>query len=200
MVYGTLLTMLLYLLLNAIFVFAPAPDLIAYKQDVAAIAANVIGGEPLTLMVRAIIAIALFTSVSAMIMIGPRVYAQMADDGVLPSVLKFTGEVPRAAILLQAILALVVVWISTLQQLLSYLGFTLGLSSVMTVACLFVLVRRGGHDTAHLPGYPWAPAIFISFTLMFAGLAAVREPWQMAGAVVTILSGAGVYYLFRTGK
>ena len=200
MVYGTLLTMFLYLLLNAVFVFAPAPELIAYKQDVAAIAANVIGGEPLTLIVRAIIAIALFTSVSAMMMIGPRVYAQMADDGVLPAVLKFTGEVPRAAMLLQALLALVVVWISSLQQLLSYLGFTLGLSSVMTVASLFVIVRRDGRSADCLPGYPWAPTIFIFFTLLFSCLAAVREPWQMAGAVATIVSGAGAYYLFRTGK
>lgn len=197
MFYGTLITMIIYLLLNAIFVFAPAPELIAFKQDVAAIAAHVLGGEKLELMVRVIISVALFTGVSAMIMIGPRVYAQMADDGLMPAILKFRGEVPAAAILLQAVLAILVVWITTLRELLSYLGFTLGLSSVLTVCSLFIIVRRAGHDTAHLPGYPWAPLIFIIFTLLFACLAAVREPWQMAGAVVTILSGVAVYYLFR---
>lgn len=194
---GTLATMVIYLLLNAIFVFAPEPQLIAYKEDVAAIAAHVLGGDTLARMVRIIICIALFTSVSAMIMIGPRVYARMADDGLMPAALKFRGEVPTAAILLQTLLAIVVVWISTLRELLSYLGFTLGLSSVIAVASLFVVVRRGKHATARLPGYPWAPAIFIVFTLVFASLAAVREPWQMVGAVVTILSGVGAYYLFR---
>ncbi len=197
MVYGTLLTMVIYLLLNAIFVFAPAPELIVFKQDVAAIAATVLGGETLALMVRAIISVSLFTSVSAMIMIGPRVYAKMADDGLMPAVLQFRGEVPKVAILLQTVLAVAVVWISSLRELLSYLGFTLGLSSVLAIGSLFIVVRRAGHANLQLPGYPWAPVIYIVATLILACLAAVREPWQMAGAVVTIMSGVGAYYLFK---
>jgi amino acid transporter len=197
MFYGTLITMLIYILLNAIFVFAPAPELIAYKEDVAAIVAEVIGGEQLAGFIRIIISVALFTSVSAMIMIGPRVYAKMADDGLMPQILKFDGEVPAAAITMQATLAVIVVWISTLRGLLSYLGFTLGLSAVMTVASLFVIIKRQGQDPRHLPGYPWAPIIFILFTLLFAVFAAVRQPWQMAAAVITICSGIGVYLLIR---
>ena len=198
---GTLITMVIYLLLNAVFVFAPPPAAIAYEQDVAAIVARVLGGETLATVVRAIIAVALFTSVSAMIMIGPRVYAKMADDGLMPGVLRFhRGEAPTAAVLMQAGLAVVVVWISTLRELLSYLGFTLGLSAVITVASLFVVVRRERPDTAGLPGYPWAPLLFIVFTLLFACLAAVQEPWQMAGAVVTILSGVAVYFLLAATR
>ncbi len=200
MLYGTFITMLVYLLLNAIFVFAPAPEKIAYQQDVAAIAAGVLGGDTLATIVRFIISVALFTSVSAMVMIGPRVYARMADDGLMPKALRFKGEVPAAAIAMQAVLAIIVVWISTLRDLLSYLGFTLGLSAAITVASLFVIVRRGGHDTGQLRGYPWAPLIFIIFTLLFAALAAVRQPWQMAAAVITILSGAAMYYLFSARR
>lgn len=196
---GTLITMAIYLLLNAIFVLAPAPEDIAYQQDVAAIVARVLGGEELAMIVRLIISVALFTSVSAMIMIGPRVYAKMADDGLMPGMLRFEGETPTVAILMQGILAIIVVWISTLRELLSYLGFTLGLSAVITVASLFVVVRRERPDVK-LPGYPWAPLVFIVFTLLFACLAAVREPWQMAGAVITILSGIGVYFLFASAR
>jgi len=119
MLYGTLITMLIYLLLNAVFVFAPAPEMIAYREDVAAITAGVLGGDILVAVVRLIISVALFTSVSAMVMIGPRVYAKMADDGLMPRVLQFKGEVPAAAIAMQALLAIIVVWISTLRDLLS---------------------------------------------------------------------------------
>ena len=195
---GTLITMIIYLLLNAIFVFAPAPDAIAYKEDVAAIVAQVLGGDILADFVRVLISVALFTSISAMIMIGPRVYAKMAEDGLMPVVLKFEGEVPTASITMQAILAIIVVWISTLRELLTYLGFTLSLSAVITVSSLFVIVSKGEHDTRQLVGYPWAPLIFIIFTLLFAGLAAMREPQQMAAAVITIISGIGFYYLFRS--
>ena len=85
MVYGTLVTLVVYVLLNTIFVFAPVPASIAFQQDVAAVAAEVLGGEGLALLVRLIIIVALFTSVSAMVMIGPRVYARMAEDGLMPA-------------------------------------------------------------------------------------------------------------------
>ncbi len=194
MVLATLLVTVLYLLLNAIFVLAPAPGLIAGREEVAAIAATALAGDVLAGGMRGIIAIALLTSVSAMIMAGPRVYARMAEDGLMPGVLRFRGEVPAAAIALQAGLAIIVVWVTGLRELLSYLGFTLGLSAAATVASLFVTVRRrpaGGP----LPGYPWAPVIYVAMTLLFAALAAVRNPWEMLAAVLTIASAILVYYL-----
>ena len=80
--------------------------------------------------------------------------------------------------------------------LLSYLGFTLGLSSAVTVASLFVVVRRRQIDTRQLPGYPWVPIIFVGMTLLFAGLAALRNPWEMLAAVLTIASAIVVYVSF----
>ena len=195
-IHGTVITMLIYLLLNAIFVFAPAPEDIAFQQDVAAAAARVLAGEPLAHVMRAIIIIALFTSVSAMVMCGPRVYAQMANDGLMPAILRFSGEVPASAIAMQAALAIALVWITGLRELLSYLGFTLGLSSVVTVAGLFVAVRRRRAEHIDLPGYPWAPAIFICATLVLAGLAATRNPWEMLAALMTVLSAVILYLLF----
>jgi APA family basic amino acid/polyamine antiporter len=196
MVISTVVIMLVYLLLNAIFVFAPAPEEIAGQEDVAAIAAEALGGKVLAAFMRGVIVVALFTSVSAMIMVGPRVYAQMASDGLMPALLRFEGEVPRTAIVMQALLAIVVVWLTGLRELLSYLGFTLGLSTVCTVSCLFIVVRRKVVDTKQLPGYPWAPGIFIACTLVFAGLAATTSPKEMLAAVLTILSAVIVYWLF----
>ena len=196
MVLCTCIIMLIYLLLNAIFVFAPAPEDIAFKQDVAALAASALGGEPLANIMRGIIAVALFTSVSAMVMVGPRVYAQMADDGLMPAILQFKSAVPVSAIAMQATLAVIVVWSTGLRELLSYLGFTLGLSSAVTVASLFVAVRRRRDEIDDLPGYPWAPFIFIVFTLVFMGLAAIRNPMEMLAAVLTILSAVVLYLLF----
>lgn len=193
---GTLFTTVIYLALNAIFAFAPAPDAIAGQEDVAAIAARAVAGDAMDHLMRAIIAMALFTSVSAMIMTGPRVYAQMADDGLMPAFLRFGAEVPASAIALQALLSVVVVWLAGLRELLSYLGFTLGLSTAATILSLFIAVRRRGGDAPELPGYPWAPALTVIFTLLFAGLAASTNPREMLAAVLTILSAILVYLLF----
>jgi fructoselysine transporter len=196
MLYATALIMMLYLLLNAIFLFAPAPAVIAGQEDVAALAANALSGELLANLVRGIVAVAMFTSVSAMIMIGPRVYAQMARDGLMPTFLRFDGRAPAAAVSAQALLSIAVVWLSGLRELLSYLGFTLGLSTVITVASLFVIARERNSEVRDFPGYPWAPVVFIVFTLLFAGLAAVANPWEMLAAVLTIVSALIVYALF----
>lgn len=200
LIVGTSLTVLVYLGLNAIFVLAPAFDAAAGEQDIAAIAARALGGESLADAMRLLIALALFTSVSAMVMAGPRVYARMADDGLLPGALGFRGETPTAAVLLQGALAIAVVWLTGLRELLSYLGFTLGLSAAATVASLFLAVRRQPGIRPLLPGYPWAPAVFVGSTLVFAALAATREPFEMLAAVATIASGALLYRLTRAAR
>ena len=197
MFHATIITTIIYLVLNTIFVFAPDPAAVSFREDVATIAAAALGGDALAGVIRTIIIIALFTSISAMVMIGPRVYAQMAEDGLLPGALRFTRDTPHIAIAMQAVLAIVVVWITGLRELLSYLGFTLGLSAAATVASLFVLVRREPGLAAQLPAYPWAPLIFISFTLLFAGLAAFRNPWEMLAAILTIATGILLYFILR---
>ena len=194
---GTLITVLVYLLLNAIFVLIPAPGAIAFQEDVAAVTAVFIGGESFANLVRGIIVIALFTSVSAMIMIGPRVYSKMADDGLMPKILKFEGEVPRASIIAQAVLAMVVVWISTLRELLSYLGFTLSLSTAATVISLFIVVHKNPQWKKELTFYPWPAIVFVFFTLLIAALAAINEPREMLAAVITILSGVVLFLAIR---
>jgi APA family basic amino acid/polyamine antiporter len=132
-----------------------------------------------------------------MMMIGPRVYAKMADDGLFPPILRFEGETPMVSIITQGVLAAVVVWITDLRELLSYLGFTLGLSTAATVAALFVVVRRSPGLAGALPGYPWAPAIFVLSTLLFATLAATVNPWEMLAALLTICSGGLLYRLLH---
>jgi len=67
---------------------------------------------------------------------------------------------------------------------------------VVTVASLFIVVRRRQVAPADLPGYPWAPIAFIFFTLMFSGLAATRNPLEMLAALLTILSAVILYVLF----
>ncbi len=190
---GTFVTMLVYLALNAVFVLAAPYGAIAFQEDVAAAAAQAIGGDWLAVAVRAVIAIALFTSVSAMTMVGPRVYAKMADDGLMPRALRLKGETPMLSVLMQSALAIVVVWIAGLRELLSYLGFTLALCTAATVATLFVVARRQPGIGTTLPGYPWAPLVYVSFTLLFAALAATQSPWEMAAALATLVSGLLLY-------
>ena len=85
LILGTALVTLLYLGLNAVFVFSAPIAELAGKLEIGRIAARAVGGAFLEEAVAGLIALALISSVSSLVMAGPRVYAQMATDGVSAS-------------------------------------------------------------------------------------------------------------------
>jgi basic amino acid/polyamine antiporter, APA family len=173
MLLGTGLVMLLYVTLNAVFVFSTAPANLAGKLEVGRIAAQAVGGPGLASAVTALVALVLVSSVSSLIMAGPRVYARMAADGYLPRWLAAGEGPPRAAIALQAVLALAMLWTATYGQLLTAIGFTLSLSTAATVAGLMRLRLREG-PRLRVPGWPWVPLLFLAFVLFMAAFTAWR--------------------------
>jgi APA family basic amino acid/polyamine antiporter len=186
----------IYLALNLVFVgFVPCEEVMG-RPDVAVAAAASLLGDAGAQIVRVIVALSLLSSVSSMIMAGPRVFAKMADDGVFPAALKFRGEVPTAAILAQAFLAILLVLVSDLQSLLGYLGLTLSLSAALTVSCLFVLRRRFGAVEVPVTGSILFPVIYVVATLALAVLAASRQPLEWLAAGITVASGLVLWWGF----
>jgi basic amino acid/polyamine antiporter, APA family len=98
------------------------------------------------------VVIVLFTSaLSAMIMIGPRVYAAMARDGFLPRALQGSdGRPPVASALLQGAISLLIVFTHPLRQALSNVGAILTLFAALTALCLF-RVRFSGRKDLPMP-------------------------------------------------
>jgi APA family basic amino acid/polyamine antiporter len=194
---ATLLVTALYLALNAIFLSAAPASQLAGRADVGAVAAEAIGGPALRSALAALVALALLTSLSSMVMAGPRVYARMAADGLFPRRFAFEGEVPRVAVALQVALAALVLWIGELGELLSYAGFTLGVCAAAAVAALVALRAREGSARVPIPLYPWAPAVFIAVTLAASLFLIARRPAEAAIGGLTVASGLPVYALFR---
>ena len=198
LVIGTLVTALLYVGLNATFVLGPASSEISGQAEVAAIAAKAIGGDKLAIVVRAIICVALLTSVMSMMMAAPRVYVKMADDGLMPAFLR-TGfaTTPKAAILTQFVLAAIIIYLSTLRELLSYLGLMLSVSAAVSVGCLFLpSIRRKCASTWILP----FAAFYIVCTLGAGVFLASREPRQFLAMVATFGLGGAVYWASSRGS
>lgn len=191
---GTAVTTALYLALNAVFVYGPPAASVAGQSDVAAIAAESIGGTSLSVFVRVIIAVALATSVSSLLMAGPRVATKMAEDGFLPRALKLKSGRPGYAVAAMVIASVVIILVSELESLLGYLGVTLSACAAMTVGCLF-LPKLRGH-----PAHMIAPALFVAATLTSATLLVYREPAQGWAALATFGVGAAAYWITRTRK
>ncbi|MGB1924913.1 MAG: APC family permease [Rubripirellula sp.] len=200
MILATTLVTILYVLLNAIFVFSGTPQEIISSDNlsqIAAVAAQAVGGSGMTTFVRLVIVVSLFTSVSALVMTGPRVYAKMADDGVLPSFFSFQKTAPTAAIIFQCLAAISVISISTLGELLGYLGLTLSLCSALTVGSIFF-----SQDPSAVAGKKWirklsnlAAIFYVTATLILAFLYGMGEvinndrPHSVIAAACTLSLG-----------
>ncbi|MFW2386788.1 MAG: APC family permease [Polyangiales bacterium] len=85
------------------------------------------------------IALVLVSSTSAMLMLGPRVYAEMARDGFLPAFLSGKpGAPPRAAVYLQGALALGLLHLHSVGELLSNVaGVLVFFSALVALGLLF---------------------------------------------------------------
>ncbi len=185
---GTAIVTLIYLALNAVFVFSAPVDQLAGKLEVGRVAATALGGPAWGNMVSALIALVLVSSASSLIMAGPRVYARMAEDRYLPTCLAAGNAPPVNAILLQGALALSLLWSSTFDQLLTYIGFTLGLSTAATVVGL-IRIRLQEGSQVRVPGWPWVPGCFLVVTLAITGFAIARRPKESLAGFATILLG-----------
>jgi len=195
MLVATLAVTILYLLLNMAFVYSTPAAAIVGQPDVAAIAARSLGGPPFEVFVRWTIAACLLTSVFSMMMAAPRVYAKMADDGLMPKALRFDQEAtgsPSMATLLQVGLAAALVLATTLQGLLSYLSLTLSLCAACSVACLFLPKVRNGRGW-HLTDL--IAVFYLLGTLVSALMLTVHNPQQLLGTVITFSVGAVAYFL-----
>jgi amino acid transporter len=194
---GTGIVTAAYLALNAVFVWsAPLPEL-AGKAEVGAIAAEALGGPGLRRFLTLIVSLALFTSVSSLVMSGPRVYARMAEDGLFPRVFAFRGEVPRRAVALQVAAAIAVVWVSELESLIGTIGFTLGLCAAGTVGGLVRLRLREGPARVPIPGWPVVPALYLALTLFASVYLALRKPGSAATGVELLAVGLVLYLVRR---
>ena len=198
---GTILVVLLYVAINAVFLRTTPSAEMAGKQQVALIASSHIFGAAGGKIMGLFICLGLISSVSGMMWIGPRITAAMGED---LRVLSWLGRrnphgVPVNAILAQFAIVVVLLLTATFETAVNYVQFSLTLCSTLAVIGLFVLRWR----KPELPrpyrtwGYPVTPLIFLAISIwMLEHMLAepsTRAPslWGLA----TMAFGLIVYFL-----
>jgi basic amino acid/polyamine antiporter, APA family len=195
---GLTIVTLLYLATTLAFVYVlPIESVSAGEAFVAQVGQTILGpsgGDA----VAAIVVVCVVGSLATMLMVGPRLYVAMAEDGLLVRGIAAVHPrfgTPSRAILIQALLATVLVALGTFESIVSYFVFITVVFIALTVATVFVLKRR--EPDWHVPGYPWTPAVFLLMAAAVLVLIAANSPLQAVLGCAVVLAGIPVYGVIR---
>jgi basic amino acid/polyamine antiporter, APA family len=201
MLAGTLIVLVLYVALNAVFLHSAPIDRLAGQLDVARVAGSYIFGETGGRIVSAMICIGLISSISAMMWIGPRVMMTMGEDipVLRPFARRSTGGAPAYAILFQLTAASLMLFTRSFEAVLDFIQFALLFCSFFTV--LGVIKLRITHPELPRPyrawGYPVTPVVFLLVTGFMMYYLLTERPLQSVLSILIMLSGLLIYAVFR---
>lgn len=198
---GTLLVTLIYLLLNALYVYAVPAVEMKGVISVGGLAANNLFGRTMDQFFSLFIAVILLSAISVLTIIGPRVYYAMAESGHFFGIAKRINRsnVPGISILMQSGLAIVFILSGTFDQIITLLSFSLGIFPILAVAGVFK-IRMSGQAKMKTPWYPVPQLLFIVFSLAILVLAFLERPVESSVALGILLAGVPGYYILRKGK
>jgi APA family basic amino acid/polyamine antiporter len=197
---GTLIVTACYAGLNAIYLRVLPLDAVRASQRVAADAADVLLGGGGANLMAALVLVSTFGAVNGIILVGPRVYYSMAQDGLL---FRWVGAThpafgtPHRAIVLQAIWAAVLAATNTYGALFGRVIYTEWLFFAAMAAGLMLLRRQARYQPQYrLRGYPAVPLIFIAASLVIVAIQLTANPLDSVIGLGIVLLGLPVYVLW----
>ncbi len=199
LILGTGIVILLYFGLNLFYVYAAAPEEMSGVISIGGLAVSNAFGKSFESLLSVMISFALLSSLSAFIILGPRVYYSMAKDGYFfkfASKVHSVYKVPSKSIMLQCLIAIVIVLSGTLDKILTYMGFALGIFPIMAVIGIFEL-RRQKKSEFKMPGYPVIPIIYILAGVSILTLGSLEGPVPSFIAILTVAAGIPAYFIFK---
>jgi len=206
LLFGTLIVSFLYIMLNFIFLWVAPQGELAVGADFKAVevgfvAANHIFGLAGGKIIAMIIAILLVSTVSSMIIAGPRVTMVMGEDIRLFKIFanKNRNGIPSRAVLFQSAISLFFIFTSTFAEVIEYIGFTLSLFTFMTVMGLFILRARQKHTPATYSyrtwGYPVTPILFLLLLSWMLVYGFIYKPTPSLEGLATVACGLVIYFI-----
>lgn len=198
---GVFIVLLLYVGLNAVFLYTTPIEKFSGQIQVATIVGDHIFGAFGGRLVGALICLGLISSISAMMWIGPRVTMVMGEDFPLLRLFahKSKYDVPSFAIGFQLLIASLLLLTQSFEAVLDFIQFSLTLCSFFTVLGVMVLrYTKPDHPRPYRSwGYPLTPLIFLSVTGFMMYYLLINRPVQSMSGVLVMLGGLIIYGIAR---
>jgi APA family basic amino acid/polyamine antiporter len=202
LILGTLGVVVLYLGVNAACLNALGPGgLAAFDAPASEVMRRALGSPGAT-AIAAAIAISTFGFLAQGMLVCPRVYYAMAQDGLF---FKSVGrlhprtEVPHVAIILQGAFAIATALSGTYEEILSWVVTVDFAVLALTAATLFVFRRSeaGAAVTVRTPWHPWTTLFFITVSMAVVVATFVEHPARSILGWSLVAAGLPIYFFWR---
>jgi basic amino acid/polyamine antiporter, APA family len=199
---GTFITLVVYLLLNVLYVYAAPLAVLRGVVQVGELSAAALFGAKAAWTISLLIALSVASAFNVMILTGGWIYFAMAKDGAFfPRAAQLHPRflVPGNALLMQAAWTSVLIVSGTFAQLLTYTTIVIVAFSALTVVALFVL-RRWRPELPrpyHAWGYPWLPGFYVVASVGIVLNALWERPLECLWGVILCAVGVPIYYWWR---
>jgi APA family basic amino acid/polyamine antiporter len=197
---GTLIVTACYAGLNAVYLKLLPLEAVRASTRVAADAADVLFSGGGAQMMAVLVMVSTFGAVNGIILMGPRVYYSMAQDGTL---FKWVGAVhptfgtPHRAIVIQGIWASVLAFTNTYGALFSRVIYTQWIFFAAMAAGLMLLRKRPDYRPAYrVWGYPIVPVVFILASAVIVVMQILAVPRDCLIGLGMVLMGLPVYFVW----
>jgi APA family basic amino acid/polyamine antiporter len=203
LVIGVLAVVAAYLLVNVAYIRALGIGGLAASSAPAADTMGVVAGDVGRRLIGAGIVASTFGFLNLVILVSPRVYQAMARDGLFFrsfARLHPTWRTPVAAIVLQGIWAILLLFSKKYGDLLDYVVFGDWIFFGLNAAGLFILRRHDGDSVIpfRTPLHPWTTLLFIAAAGYVVIGSVASNPRNAAIGSALLLAGLPIFLFWRS--
>ncbi|MCZ6899711.1 MAG: amino acid permease [Bacteroidetes bacterium] len=196
---GTMIVMVLYILLNFVFLYTVPLDALSGQVEVGFLSGTSMFGASGGKIMSLAIAVLLVSTVSAYIFLGPRITMVMGEDFAALKWLsvKNTKGIPVNSFYFQLMIALIFIYTSSFDQVLIYASFLLILITTLTVAGIFVLrIRQPNLPRPYKAwGYPFTPLIFLVVSVWTLTFVIIDKTFESLIGIGILITGLVIYFI-----
>lgn len=200
MILGTSAVMILYLLVNFVYLNALDRDSIAFAVNdrVAVSAAEKMFGNAGTIIIAILVMISTFGCVNGIVLAGARVFQTMAKDGLfLKSAIENNQNgVPEKSLWMQGIWASLLCLSGQYGNLLDMVSFVIVLFYMLTVfGVIYLRIKKPELERGYKTFlYPFTPILYLTIGTAFCILLLIYKPDYTLPGLGLILLGLPVYF------
>lgn len=192
LIWATFSVMVIYILLQLVFLKHASVTQLSGKVEVADIAFGNLFGSSGALWVSVFIGVQLIATISGYAWIGPRVTYAMAKDFKLWRPLSQVNNngIPVRAILLNTGISLILFLTGSFEQIMLYAGFVLQLMGTITVYSSLRIKKEIGFKS---PFKPWIQYIYITFSTGVMFYLVWDRPWESLAGIGIVGMGLLIF-------